>query len=95
MSIKRHDAKRDKNEPVIFEALQMAGAMPIRISEKGLPDLAVLFRGETFWLEVKTDKGKLTPAQIDWHATALNYGVNVYVVHSVHDALKAIGAIDD
>jgi len=95
MSIKRHDAKRDKNEPVIFEALQLAGAMPIRLSEKGLPDLMVLFRGDVYLLEVKTPKGKLTPAQIDFSATALNYGVNVHVVHSVYDALKAIGAIDE
>ena len=95
MSHHRHNPKRDQNEIIIVEALRYAGAGVWRINEKGLPDLLVLFRGTQYLLEVKTEKGKLTKDQIDFHGEALNHGVKVHVVHNVREALIAIGAIDE
>lgn len=94
MSIHRQAPKRDKNEAVIKQALEYAGAFVTPLSDKGVPDLLVIFRGQTYYLEVKSDGGRLTSAQIEWHAQALNNGVKVHVVKTVHEALMAIGAID-
>jgi hypothetical protein len=94
MTLNRKNPKRDKNENVIIEALRMAGAFVTSLSDKGIPDLLVIFRGNVFFLEVKSDGGRLTTHQVAWHAEALNHGVKVHIVKSVHDALLAIGAID-
>lgn len=53
MSLKRNDPKRDSNEAKIVMALEQAGAFVTRLSEKGTPDLLVLFRGGIYLLEVK------------------------------------------
>jgi Holliday junction resolvase len=92
MSIKRHDPKRDANEPPIVEALQAVGANVYRVSGEGLPDLLVIFRGEIYLMEVKTGKGRLTLAQEKF---MLDNGdvPNVSVVKTIDDALTLIGAI--
>jgi len=95
MTLKRNDAKRDENEKLIVEALERAGAFVNRVSSKGFPDLLVIYQRAIYLLEVKTDKGRLTDAQIDWHAVALNHGVRVHVVHNPLEALVAIGAMDE
>lgn len=56
----------------------------------GLPDL-LLFkrlpdgRNEVLFLEIKTDVGKLSPAQLRWHE-----GLNVTVTHGWEETRKAI-----
>lgn len=95
MSLKRYDAKRDQNERLIVEALERTGAFVNRVSSEGFPDLLVIYQRAIYLLEVKTEKGKLTDAQIDWHALALNHGIQVHVVHNPLEALIVIGAIND
>ena len=79
--------KRDANEAPIVAALRRCGAQVIRISERGAPDLLVLFRGRLFVLEVKSRLGDLTLAQEQVTAQ----GWPVWVVRSSDDALHAIG----
>ena len=91
MSIKRYAARRDNNERAIVDALEGVGATVVSISENGVPDLLVGWRGETYLIEVKGKRGKLTPPQEafigGWD------GSPVRVVRSVNEALQAIGAI--
>lgn len=90
MSLHRLAARRDKNEPAIVEALVRAGATVVPLSATGAPDLLVGFRGQTYLLEVKAEKGKLTPDQLAWHMEWEGYPVKV--VRSIEDALTAIKA---
>lgn len=94
MSIHRHAPKRDKNETSIIEALRGVGAVCTLLSGNGIPDVMCLWRGVITLLEIKSDKGRLTPAQIEYHAQALNVGIKIHVVHTPLEALTAIGAID-
>lgn len=84
-------AKRDANEAEIVAALNGIGCEVECVSEGGAPDLRVGFREKIYLLEVKMPKGRLTPAQIAWHEKWGHYP-NVHIVHSVDEALKAIGA---
>ncbi len=80
--------KRDANEPAIVKALRQVGAQVVRISERGAPDLLVLWRGDLFVLEVKSRLGRTTLAQ----DATIDGGWPVLIARSVEDALKAIGA---
>lgn len=81
--------KRDAAELSIVIALRQAGAQVIRISERGAPDLLVLWRGDLFVMEVKSRLGATTMAQDE----TLAAGWPIYLVRSADDALRAIGAI--
>lgn len=94
MSLIRYAQKRDINEAIIIEALQGVGAFVTQLSGKGTPDILVIFRGDVFLMEVKAPKAKLTPAQVEWHGTALNAGYGVPIVVTIADALRVIGAVD-
>ena len=87
-------AKRtDSNQAEIVKALRAVGASveSLHTVGKGVPDLLCGFRGSTFLLEVKTSTGKLRPSQIDWRGAW--YGHQPITVHSVDQALAAIGAV--
>ena len=92
MSLKRYAAKRDAIEKPIMDALQAIGATVHQLSDDSIPDLLVGFRDETFLLECKTGKGKLTAGQETFMDTW--QGGAVYVVRSVPEALHCVGAID-
>ena len=49
-----------------------------RRSEPGFPDL-VLARDRILYRELKTDKGRLTPAQIGWGKTLMDAGADYKV----------------
>ena len=57
----------------------------------GHPDLEIIgkFEHRQFYIELKTDKGKLSPKQIEWHERARSYGAAVFVCRSVLEALRA------
>lgn len=61
-----------------------------RRSSSGFPDL-VLVRDRVVYLELKREKGKLSPAQRDWIGWLLSAGAEVYVVRPRD--LEALGAI--
>lgn len=89
--MRQYAARRDANEAEIIDALEGVGASVTQLSAKGLPDLLIGFRGETFLAETKSRRGKLTDAQKkfieDWQ------GAPVLIIRSVDDALTGIGAI--
>lgn len=88
----RQKAKRDSNEDSIVSQLQrLPGVSVAVISLGGIPDLLVGYAGQNFLLEVKTDKGKLTPDQEiffnHWHGQKA-------LVRDIEDAKRAIGYND-
>lgn len=92
MKYRSYNARRDGNEKEIVAALRAAGASVVPVSVSGLSDLIVGYQDQTFLIEIKTKKGKLTDAQVrfraDWQ------GAPVITARTVDDALKAIGAIN-
>jgi len=77
--------KRDANEPEIVAALRKVGAKVLLID---WCDLIVYYKGSLYMLEVKTNKGKLTPDQ------QKNFiGWPVHIVRDTGAALLAIGAL--
>ena len=85
-------AKVDANQPEIVAALRKIGAtvQHLHTVGRGCPDILVGYQGENYLLEIKTEKGKLTPPEgrffADWEG-------QVSIVHSVKGALSRIGAI--
>lgn len=92
----RRASKVDENQAEIVEALRKAGASVecLHAVGGGVPDLLVSFykyhmvEAETILMEVKTEKGKLTPDQVEWHN---EWRGQVEIVRSVDDALRVIG----
>ena len=96
-------AKRvDVNQPEIVRALRDVGASVVDLHElgDGVPDLLVgrldtsVFpaRARNVLMEVKADdKAKLTEDEKTFHSAWR--GEKVYVVRSVREALRAIGAL--
>ncbi len=89
MSLKRWNAKRDANEAAIVKALKQVGASVARISEPGMPDLIVWYRGRITLLEIKTRLGRATFAQ----GTRSEEGWPVVTVRTEDAALRAVGAM--
>lgn len=98
----RKRGRTDANHTEIVAALRQAGAFVQSLASigDGCPDLLVARRhparpGQRLYLlEVKTDKGELTPDEITWRdAIEERAGVAVYVVRSAEDALRVVGAI--
>lgn len=86
----RWAAKVDANQGEIVQALRDAycSVLPIHRVGQGCPDLAVGYKGRTYFLEIKTAKGNLTPAEIEFMNTWRGHYV---IVRTVDEALKAIG----
>ena len=89
----RWAAKVDANQAEIVQALRDAGASVLVLSRvgQGCADLAAGVRGETFFLEVKTDKGKLTPREQEFME---GWRGHYAIVRTPEEALKAIGLIE-
>jgi hypothetical protein len=67
MTLHRWAKARDANEPQIVRALEAAGYSVVRIDEPC--DLLAGRSGVTHCIEVKTDKGRDTPNQIEHQRT--------------------------
>lgn len=94
-----HAARTDINQAEIVAALRQVGCLVKDVSGvgQGFPDLIVArpLRGcghvkhrSVVLMEIKSPKGKLNERQKKWHAEWEGY---VFVVHSVEEALKAVG----
>ena len=95
--MRRWAARVDENQPTIVKGLRDLGAsvQPLHSIGEGCPDLAVGFRGQNYFLEVKDPlkprrDQMLTPHQVKWHG---GWKGRVVVVKSLRDALVEIGAI--
>uniref|UniRef100_A0A6M3LK80 Putative VRR-NUC domain-containing protein n=1 Tax=viral metagenome TaxID=1070528 RepID=A0A6M3LK80_9ZZZZ len=58
-------------------------------SYRGAPDRVLFFKGEVIFLELKTEKGKLSQYQEEFQRQCANDGIKYYVVRSLED-LRAI-----
>ena len=92
----RRAAKVDANQAEIVAALRAVGAtvQPLHSVGKGCPDLLVGYRGRNLLIEVKDgakppSARKLTPDQIEWHAT---WRGSVAQAKSIEEALALIQA---
>lgn len=87
--------KTDDNASPIVEALRKVGAVVWFIEgahgSAGVPDLLVGYKGRTYLLEVKMEKGQLSEAQKRFIETWA--GAKSAVVRNVQEALEAIGAL--
>lgn len=62
----------------------VAGAkMKARGVAKGLPDILVLWRRSTVWLELKSAKGRMTPEQVEFWGHCSHAGHALFVCRSV------------
>lgn len=89
----RRVTKLDLNHVAIMHALRDVGASVIDLSKvgSGCPDLLVGYRGHTWLIEVKSTRGRLTPAQKTVHAEW--NGFPIAVVKTVEEAWLLIGAV--
>lgn len=92
----RKTARVDANQTAIVDALRAIGAsvQSLAMVGRGVPDLLVGFRAQTFLLEVKDgakppSAQRLTPDEAAWHDS---WRGHVAVVASIEEALHAIGA---
>lgn len=85
--------KVDANQKVIVDALRKIGCSVFVASTvgRGFPDLVVGKAGETFLIECKVQKGKLTPEQVDFQE--FWRGGKVIIVRSVEDALAVFSCL--
>lgn len=87
----RQAHKVDTNQAQIVNTLREIGATVQDLSAvgKGCPDLLVGYRGCNYLLEVKTERGKMTPDEATWHE---GWRGDCAVVRDEDDALRVIGA---
>jgi hypothetical protein len=90
MSLHRRNPRRDRNERLLIDYLQKAGAVVHRISGPGLPDLLVGYRKRWLLLEVKSPKGQLEPAQVLFHGACQALNLPCAVVYTVDDCAQAL-----
>jgi hypothetical protein len=71
-------------EAFFRKRVRMLGGHTIKLAptEKGVPDRLVAFPGgRLFLVELKTDTGSLSPAQVVWHSRMDDLGVRVHVLY--------------
>ena len=86
MSLLRRNARRDANEPEIVRYLQGAGCIVRRLSDAGIPDLLVIWRGRVLLVEIKMPRGRYTKAQQEFRSACAAVGCRIYTARSVTDA---------
>ena len=89
----RWDARVDANQAEIVAALRAVGASVVVLSRvgQGCADLAAGIREQTYFLEVKTDSGKLTPAEQEFMQM---WRGHYAIVRTPDEALRAIGVME-
>ncbi len=73
--------KRSPIEAAIFKSLGVLA---------GVPDILSVYQGRLFALELKTEKGKLTPAQEAVHVQLREAGAEVATAYGLDAALKQL-----
>lgn len=69
-----------------------AGRFKAEGVEAGIPDVCILFRGRFYCLELKTSRGRLSPAQAAMHDRLRAAGANVAVAFGLDAALAQLEA---
>ncbi len=63
----------------------------IYTSGKGIPDLYIAKDGKSFWIEIKTPRGKLSISQAGFRDLMRKAGIEWYLVMSLEDIIKITG----
>lgn len=84
--------RRDSTHAPIRDGLRKLGHLVADLAgaADGIADLAVMKGSGWTWLEVKSARGGLTPAQVALHASWLAKGVKVHVVRTLDEALAVL-----
>lgn len=67
---------------------KLAGGLPLKFispSQNGVPDQILLFKGKTYYAEIKAPGEKPRPDQVALHKKFLKHGVIVHVIDSKSD----------
>lgn len=67
-----------------------AGRMKATGTLAGIPDLLLIWEGKVIGLEFKTDRGRLSDAQVKCHAAWGKQGVEVYVIRSFEQFIEIL-----
>ena len=90
--------KRFKLSPVsrngIMGSLKKAVGHYECTSEKGLPDITVVYRGVYVGLEVKKHDGRQNKDQIAMEKRMAKVGAHYFVVRSISDVIEALNTVD-
>ena len=80
--------------PGCYPRIIQIGVIPGRSNaSKGLPDVWVVIRGTTFWIEIKRSKGRVSKEQQEFINNATRCGANVLVARSLRDVILYVSAI--
>ena len=85
MSLNRWAKTRDSNEGDIIKVFELAGASVEKIDTPC--DLIIGFLGRSYLVEIKTEKGTLTPKQKSF---IRNWKGDYYIVRTIEQALELI-----
>lgn len=72
-------------EKLLVKKIHDMGGLCIKVnssSMRGLPDRLIILNGHSFFVEVKSGSGKLSPFQIYTHKLLAGHGAKVYTVNS-------------
>ena len=83
-------SRADSNQREIVQALRTCGAAVQHIHREGhgCPDILCGYKGKNYLLEIKMPGASLTKDELEWHS---KWDGQVAVVHSIEEALNAIG----
>jgi hypothetical protein len=89
-------SNRDANHGPIVAALKRCGRTVYELDgckdeEPGIPDVLAVWPGGFCFIEIKSDKGKLNPAQVAWHAAYRGPRGSLVVARDEREALRATG----
>lgn len=56
----------------------------------GWPDIEIIWQGRIYFLELKSEKGRVSPAQAECHAGLIAAGAPVAVVRSLEEAVARL-----
>jgi hypothetical protein len=92
--VTRYAAKVDANQPLIVQAFRDRGCSVKHLHRmgEGCPDIAVGMQGLTRFVEIKTDKGKHTQAQLDWLE---DWTGGAYLVRNIGDVEACVASMKD
>lgn len=88
MSLNRWACRRDANEKPIVDAARKLGVKLWELKEPA--DWLALISGRWYPCEIKTEKGKRTKKQNEFHADAMDAGGEILLWRSVDDMVADV-----
>ena len=85
--------RADENQAEIVADVRAIGGYVLHLHTVGggCPDIAVLYKEELYFFEIKGSKGRLFQKQRDWHRMWREAGGNVAMIRSSKEAFRIMG----